>query len=383
MVESVVLFTQQTVGLGARKTSMVFLAEAWRNLGHDVSVVTCQLSWLTRLKPANKLRAIPRDRINRWYPAAGIDGFVWVPPAHPATFGKTADRLLGEVLMRAYAASLPHSVKSRLAKATLVVVESCSAAALFRSIKRSAPNARIVYSMSDRLLAVGMHPALQRRVAADAGEYALIRVPAAAMLDDLPNGRTVLIRHGLDKAQFAQPQGNPFARPGNAILIGDMMLDHAVLEALVRNFPEVDFHYFGRVPLQVSAGANLHDHGEVPFAALVPYLQWADVGLSLYREVAGLEYLAESSLKNIQYSYCGVPIVAPHFVLTGQSRGYGYPSGESAGAVLAMRQALAAGRQALGGAPVDSWEDVAATIVREAGRSPATQRPATSHNVVR
>jgi 2-beta-glucuronyltransferase len=369
--------------MGARKTSMVFLAEAWRNLGHKVSVVTCQLSWLTRLKPANKLSAISNDRINRWYEASGMEGFVWVPPVHPATFGTTADKMLGEILMWAYAASLPQSIKSRLGAATLVVVESCAAVALFPAIRRAAPAARIVYSMSDRLLAVGMHPALQRRIDADAGDYAIIRVPAAAMLNDFPNGRTVLIRHGLDKAQFAQSQANPFVRSGNAILIGDMMLDQVVLEALVRNFPEVDFHYFGRVPLKVSAAVNLHDHGEVPFSALVPYLQWADVGLSLYREVVGLEYLAESSLKNIQYSYCGVPIVAPRFVLTGQSHGYGYPSGDIAGAVSAMRLALAAGRRAVGSAAVDSWEDVAEAISREAGNAGPPQRNAGRQNAIR
>jgi 2-beta-glucuronyltransferase len=377
MGEAMVLFTQQTIGLGARKTSMVFLAEAWRDLGYDVHVVTCQLSWLTRLKRTNKLAGIPADRVNRWYVAEGMRGFVWVPPAHPATFGGPIDRLLGEALMTAYAASLPGAIRRKLRDAALVVVESCSAAALFRAIKRAAPSVPVVYSMSDRLLAVGMHPALQRRVEADARDYALIRVPASAMLEDLPGSHTVCIRHGLDKTQFEHMHANPFARPGNAILIGDMMLDRAVLEGLASQFPQTDFHYFGRVTLGMPPLPNLVDHGEVPFAALVPYLQWADVGLSLYREIEGLEYLAESSLKNIQYSYCGVPIVAPHFVLSGQSYGYGYPSGDVAGAVAAMQRALAAGRKPLGSASVDSWGDVASAILREArvARVPAGSVP--------
>lgn len=370
MGEAMVLFTQQTIGLGARKTSMVFLAEAWRDLGYDVHVVTCQLSWLTRLKRGNKLVGIPADRVNRWYAAEGMHGFVWVPPAHPATFGTAVDRLLGEPLMAAYAASLPRAIRGKLREAALVVVESCSAAALFRAIKRAAPAVPVVYSMSDRLLAVGMHPALQRRIEADAHDYALIRVPASAMLKDLPDSHTVCIRHGLDKTQFEHVHDNPFARAGNAILIGDMMLDRGVLEGLASRFPQVDFHYFGRVALGMPPLANVVDHGEVPFAALVPYLQWADVGLSLYREIAGLDYLAESSLKNIQYSYCGVPIVAPHFVLSGQAYGYGYPSGDVGGAVAAMQRALAAGRRPLGSASVDSWRDVASAILREARAVP-------------
>jgi 2-beta-glucuronyltransferase len=366
MAEKIVLFTQQTIGIGARKTSMIFLAEAWRDLGYEVHVVTCQLSWLTRLKRKNKLTGIPQDRVNRWRDADGMHGYVWVPPVHPATFGKKLDELLGDLLMTAYAAALPGTIRSKLRDAELVVVESCSAAALFRTIKRTAPAAHVVYSMSDRLLAVGMHPALQRRLEADAPRYALIRVPASAMVDDLA-GNTVCIRHGLDKEQFKDLLPNPFDRTGNAILIGDMMLDHAVLEALIRQFPQINFHYFGRVPLGMGQPTNLTDHGEVPFATLVPYLQWADVGLSLYREVPGLEYLAESSLKNIQYSYCGLPIVAPHFVFKGQADGHGYRSGDANGAILAMESALVAGRKQLGAAKVDNWSDVARAILCEVG----------------
>ena len=301
MPGTAILFTQQTIGLGARKTSMIFLAEAYRNLGYDVHVVTCQLSRLTRLKKPNKLEALPPERLNRWYDADGMHGYIWVAPVHPATLHRGIDRLAGSLLAKAYAASLPREICDRLAAAELVVIESCAAIALFDRVRRIAPRATSVYSMSDRLLPVGMHPVLQTILERDAPHYSVVRTPARAMLADLPGANAVHLRHGLDKTLFVGEHRSPFAGGPNAVLIGDMMLDRALLGALVAAHPDVRFHYFGRTALEVGSHPNLTEHGEVPFAALVPYLVHADVGLSLYREVADLDYLAESSLKNIQY----------------------------------------------------------------------------------
>ena len=122
-------FTQQTVGLGARKTSMLFLAEAFAEAGWDVGVVTVQLSHASRLRRDSRLAHIAPDRRNRWYDAGALQGYVWVAPVHPM-------RLPGEAINRAtapllplYGAMLPTSVRRRAALADLIVIESCSAVA--------------------------------------------------------------------------------------------------------------------------------------------------------------------------------------------------------------------------------------------------------------
>jgi 2-beta-glucuronyltransferase len=366
MPGTAILFTQQTIGLGARKTSMIFLAEAYRDLGYDVHVVTCQLSRLTRLKKPNKLEALPADRLNRWYDADGMHGYIWVAPVHPATLHPALDGIAGPLLAKAYGASMPRDIRDRVAAAELVVVESCAAIALFDRIRRIAPRATSVYSMSDRLLPVGMHPVLQTILERDARHYSVVRTPARAMLADLPGANAVHIRHGLDKALFAGEHPSPFASGPNAVLVGDMMLDRTLLGSLVAAHPGVAFHYFGRTALDVGDHPNLIEHGEVPFAALVPYLAHADVGLSLYRQVDDLDYLAESSLKNIQYEYCGLPIVAPYFVAQGAARVHGYTPGDPASASSALTAALAAPRGRLGEADVADWREVAEAILAAA-----------------
>ena len=359
------LFTQQTIGLGARKTSMVFLAEALARRGYGVHVVTVQRSWLSRLRRDNAraaLRGVPR---NRWYAADGMQGFLWVPPVHPVAARGGVRQWVSSPLIAAYGALLPRAVVEPLRKAELVVIESCAAVALFRRIRQVAPHARILYSMSDRLTVIGMHPALERRLRADAPSYDLVRVPAAALLEDLPGARTALVRHGIDRRAFDRASASPYSAGPNAVLIGDMMLDQPLLERLARAFPNVRFHYFGRTPLGFAAPGNLTAWGEQPFERLVAFVQHADVGLALYRRVPGLAYLAESSLKNLQYRYCGLPVVGPEFAMRGVPGALSYDPDCEASAVEALRLALAKGR----GPPeaVADWDEVAGELLRLSG----------------
>lgn len=362
---SAFLFTQQTIGLGARKTSMVFLAEALARRGYGVHVVTTQLSWLSRLRRDNKLATLPPGRCNRWYDADGMRGFVWVPPVHPVGARGQWAQHLAAPLVAAYGAFLPKAVVQPLRRARLVVIESCAAVALFRRIRTVAADARILYSMSDRLTVVGMHPRLEQRLRADAARYDLVRVPAAALLHDLPGARAALVRHGVDRRAFDVVSASPYSAGPNAVLIGDMMLDQPLLARLVQAFPDVRFHYFGRTPLRFVVPPNLTAWGEQPFERLVPFVQHADVGLALYRREPGLAYLAESSLKNLQYRYGGLPVVGPEFAVGTVPGALAYDPDRPESAEAAFRAALLRGRGARGG--VSDWDEVAAELLTLVG----------------
>jgi 2-beta-glucuronyltransferase len=352
------VFTQQTIGLGNRKTSLVFMAEALAAKGYDVHVVTTQLSWLSRLRAASRLGTVPAELRNRWYEYEGMRAFVWVPAVHPISARGRLAAAITAPLVSLYGHLLPKAIRSSLARAELVLVESCAAVALFRQIKQAARAATVIYSMSDRLDAVGMHPLLQRRLLEDAPAYDLVRVPASSLLQDLPGARTVCIRHGLEKQLFDRTTFNPYDQPRNAVLVGDMRLDQATFRALVQAFPRVQFHYFGRTHLNFTGHANLIVHGEVPFEKLVPFVKHADVGLALYQPAASLNYLAESSLKLIQYRYCGLPIVAPDFLRHANPSITAYEHGVSGSAESALKQAL--NRERVADAPDDilTWAEV-------------------------
>ena len=358
------LFTQQSVGLGARKTSMVFLAEALASRGWQTSVVTVQLSQLTRLKRNNRLNTIPHKALNKWYDAGTMRGFVWVPLTHPIRFSTTLFNSFTRFLVRLYARQLPSSILAPLKDADLIVIESCVAVALFRQLRRAAPKAKFVYSMSDRLDVVGMHPALQKMLVEDGPNYDLVRVPAELLLDDLPGANSVYIAHGLQKDAFDRVSDTPYSARLNAVLAGDMMLDQAALSQLAAAFPHVQFHYFGRVQLSPEyQHSNLKAYGEVPFETLADYIKFADVGLALYERRVGLEYIAQSSLKAIQYRYCGLPIVTPDFAVSSEGNMFGYPVEDSTRMIKAMEAALACGRQPQAENSINDWNAVVKEIL--------------------
>jgi 2-beta-glucuronyltransferase len=191
----------------------------------------------------------------------------------------------------------------------------------------------------------------------------------------LPDARCVLIRHGLLKDPFDKAHSNPYSRTGNAVLIGDMRLDPATLATLVANFPATQFHYFGRKELGIAQRSNLVVHGEVPFEELAPFVKYADVGLALYLPALGLEYLAESSLKLIQYEYCQLPIVGPAFLSTQWNDFHAYDPLIPTSACDAMRRALESERSVRSSAQILSWDQVVERILAAlASPPPRTQR---------
>lgn len=371
------VLTQQLVGLGGRKTSMVFMAETLAAQGWEVSVVTVQLSRLSMLKGNARLNAAPKTAWNIWRQVTPtLSSMVWVPAFHPARWPSALLNTLSMPLLHAYGALLPKSVLERAAKADLVIIESCSAVALFRTLHRVARKARFVYSMSDRLDVVGMHPGLSTMFRQDAAQYDLVRVPAQALLADAPGANAVLIPHAIDKAAFDAPTDNPFKtgqkdgpfKDGgkHAVLAGDMMFDAAAFTALVEAAPDVTFHVFGRVhPGPAADAANVVVHGEVPFQDLVAYIKHADAGLALYADKPGLDYLAQSSLKLIQYEYAGLPTVAPHFAVGDHGNVFGYDAGDASSQVAALRRALASPRPQTPDA-IRDWNEMVRTLVAEA-----------------
>src|SRR5919112_2842628 len=364
-----VLFTQQFLAPGARKTGMIFWSESLAKLGWDTAVVTVQLSLLSVVAGVARLNTVPASDLNVWRERGrNLKAFVWRAPVHPARIGpRWLDSATG-VLAYLYPLFLPKAVRVALRDADLVVIESCAAVALFDTVRRLAPGARIVYCASDRLESVGMHPVLSRILAGTASRYDLLRVPARSLLADFPEGaKAVFIPHGVDKAVFDRDRPSPY-RPGsrNVVVAGDMMFDREAVAALVRDFPDLTFHAFGRMDCAPFADApNVVVHGEVPFEVLADYLAHADLGLAPYLDRRDLNYLSESSLKLLQYTYCRLPIVAPSFAVAGLDHGYGYGGAVSAGD--ALRAALGHDRASIDRSRIMDWVEVMRAVLSRVG----------------
>jgi 2-beta-glucuronyltransferase len=93
--------------------------------------------------------------------------------------------------------------------------------------------------------------------------------------------------------------------------------------------------------------------------AIPPLVEHADVGFAPYRNRPGAGYLAESSLKLIQYSYARLPIVAPDFAKGTRDHVLSYVPGQPVTVARAVSKALSFDRNKIEVAGIPDWDEMA------------------------
>jgi 2-beta-glucuronyltransferase len=134
---------------------------------------------------------------------------------------------------------------------------------------------------------------------------------------------------------------------------------------MAKSEPSVTFHLFGKRARIEQMLPNVVTHGELPFAAIVPYIQHADAGIAPYRPAPNADYLSQSSMKMIQYTYCQLPIVAPDFAARSAHMS-AYAPGEQNSIVAALHRALTYDRVGIDNSQVLDWEGVTQLMLAHA-----------------
>jgi 2-beta-glucuronyltransferase len=233
-------------------------------------------------------------------------------------------------------------------------------------LKQINPTARFVYRVSDDLRILHVSPLLIEAEKKWAPEFDLITAPSARTLDKfshLPN--TAVHPQGLVKELFDRPHKDPYsdhAAP-NLISIGNMIYDLDFLDRASRLFPDWRFHVIGwlsKLPKQ----SNILFYGEKPFEEVIPFLKYADIGLSPYLDRPENAYLSQASHKMLQYTYCRLPIVAPHSV-TDPSRPHivGYTPGNNDSIRMALEKALSVDRNSIDRGSIPTWDAIVRDII--------------------
>lgn len=267
-------------------------------------------------------------------------------------------------------------MRREVADADYFIVESGAGALLVPSLVKHAPNARYVYNLSDRFSVVKFHPVIVQGNFDSLKYFDLIRLNAEATVSELPaNANPTYVPQAIDKTLFDMAQGNPYTTPKNAISVGDMLFDGKVIEILAEAFPDWTFHVFGKKARLGRTLANVKEYGEFPFDRLVPYLKNADIGLAPYSNTPDIEYLSQSSLKFVQYTYCRLPIVAPLAAKGSRSNVIGYSTSDDQQSVIeAFRAAMAYDRNNIDQASVLGWEDMIDRMIALADEGHAKRR---------
>lgn len=296
-----------------RKTSVHFVSEALADRGHEVATISVGYSRLTALKKPELYAQLAAAQKNRFVESRpGYRSACYLPPLHPFSSGNALINRLTALCFPIYGSALPRFFREEISKADVVAIESGTALAFFDAVRRINPAARTLYFNRDRLDTVGASAYLQSLEQRVAQQFDRVIVPSPRMAEHLPReSRVIYIPQGIDKAGFDACETSPYgAGTKNAVSVGNMLFDRDAVIAMAESSPDVTFHFFGAgIPNDLPANAIVY--GEKPFREIIPFIKFADFGIAPYRLGERELYLAQSSLKLQQYSYCLLPILAP------------------------------------------------------------------------
>jgi 2-beta-glucuronyltransferase len=124
----------------------------------------------------------------------------------------------------------------------------------------------------------------------------------------------------------------------------------------------VDFHVIG--PGKTSRALsrpNIHVYGEMKFAETVKYIKHAKFCIAPYRRNNAAAYLADTSLKLLQYEFLGQPAMCPSFAAGGRPHRFGYEPGDADSIAQAIQSAMRQGKHKPG--HYLSWAEVAKRVM--------------------
>jgi 2-beta-glucuronyltransferase len=354
-----------------RRCDWHFLADAYWRGGWDVVFFTVGLSHISRLRRDHRFQYPIMAEANRLKPVKErLSSFVWFQSWHPINLRNSMLNRLSSPFFSRYGTGPLGEGEEVVHQADLLLFESTPGVMLVENLKDLNPSARFVYRVSDDTQTVGFHPVVTQAEQRFAHLFDLISLTSHqgfAHLRHLPN--VAVHYHGVEKQLFDREYQNPYdgVATTNVVSVGGTLFDSEALEIASELFPRWTFHVFGWRP--VTQRPNIKNYGEIPFVETVPYIKYADIGLALYTNPPGAEYIGESSLKMLQYTYCRLPIMAPAYA-TSKERPhiFGYTAGDIESIRLALNQALACDRTNIDREAIWNWDALADALAGDGDR---------------
>lgn len=145
---------------------------------------------------------------------------------------------------------------------------------------------------------------------------------------------------------------------------GVSFIDAEVLEHLVKSFQNIQFHFIGAKNNRFS-GPNSIQYGEMDFKDTLPYIKFADFGLFAPEPSQKHKNSLTGCLKELQYRYCGLPMISSIYQEILGGKVFYYTSGDRQSYVDALRNALNSERDTDSKLKTQDWTQVAYSILKE------------------
>jgi 2-beta-glucuronyltransferase len=288
----------------------------------------------------------------------GVECFLWKTFAHPFNTRVHSLRWLERAYFKYYRSRLPKLAASWIHDAGSVIVESGIGVAFIELIRQTNPEARIIYNASDDLTTIDCSPFLRSELDRVARCLDWARLPSKALARGFtPELPLYFIPHGIDVQVRDKEEPSPYGTGIHAVSVGSMLFDESFVVLAADQFPEVQFHIIG--PGKTSdalSRPNIHVYGEMKFADTAKYIKHAKFCIAPYRRNEHAAYLADTSMKLLQYDFLGLPAVCPAFAVGDRPHRFGYEPGDGDSIRQAIEAAMRQGRHKPG--HYLSWADV-------------------------
>lgn len=324
-----------------RRSSIHFIADELAKRG-AVRFFSLRYSALSKLK--RDIRGAIDDRANRVERLNGVECYLWKTPIHPFNMRSRVLRPLEFALFWLYE-RLPNRVLvDWSAQADVIVYESGIAPIYFELAKRLNPTAKHIYRGSDDLATINVAGYAAEKFVKVSPQMDALCLLSRRMAERIPSTRNAyFVPNGLDANLAEQGDPSPYGAGVHAVSIGSMLFDAEFFVVASRAFPHVTFHLIGSGHGRVAGyGDNVLVYDDMEYAETIRYIKHADFGVAPYVSEDVPDYLADSSLKMLQYDFFALPTVCPHSVTGDYASRFGYSPGNAASIEAAIGAAIAA-----------------------------------------
>jgi len=323
-----------------RRGSIQAIADELCRKGYDTTFLSIRFSPISLLK--HDLRSSLWPKANRLEQTGDLKCYLWRTPFHPFTSGSALARNAMVPMHDLYGRWPNRQVDQMIVAADVIIVESGLGVAMAPRIRDLNPSARLIYRGADTLDTIGAHPHLQALLQRYCSEFDYFCLLGRKMASQFAwaRDRTFYVGQALDPHDFEIADNSPYDGLGPvAVSVGSMLFDADFFAVAAPLFPKVHFVVIGCGQAMAPA-PNVTVLPEMKFRSTIPFIAHATIGLAPYRDTVSVAYLAESSLKLIQYAHLRKPAVCPHFAVGGFAHRFGYTPGDADEISAAMSSAL-------------------------------------------
>ncbi|HEX5126137.1 MAG TPA: glycosyltransferase family 1 protein, partial [Rhodocyclaceae bacterium] len=262
-----------------------------------------------------------------------------------------------------YRARPPKTFVKWVRQADFIFLESGIAPIFFDLISRANPRAETIYIASDDLSTIRVADFVHKCFNEAAPKMSALCLPSRALADNMPSSHNKFyVPHGIDLSIKNDVSTNPYVYGINAVSVGSMLFDPEFFVAASKSFPNITFHVIGSGhPPHPEYGRNVKVYDEMPYRQTLRYIKHATFGIAPYSAASVPAYLADTSMKLMQYDFFGLPAICPQSVVGRYSTRFGYTPGDADSIRRAIQRALRSKRASV--QKYLSWSDVTSRLL--------------------